>query len=287
MPFDKNQSEFPSEFHREVWWWAVGIVPPGESLNAETMEKCGPGVLEGCYQWHAYFTALSEDMYNNPEAYAPATARQYRDILEIIAVGGVIDGNRDAIIWNTAEWDAYRKKLDKSKPYVSAGLTIEKCLSALKRTGLEITRDERFTVFFSTRYLKVFHAMRVFERSPRVRETPARHHFAHCEFRQLYKSYNPNYDELMRRASDESLYIAREIHKRCVSLKMQRYFHFGIIKYKYNGVRILDYNLYGNEYPTLRVNIGAFRVNPRIIDLPEILNRITEKKAVIDAAVRR
>jgi len=294
MIFDKNQSAFPSEFHREVWWWAVGIVPPDVSLTGEVRAMCAPDMLEGCFQWHAYFCALCEDMYQNAEAYAPASARQYRDILEKIAADGQIvsdyiskdrlSGGGDAVIWGAAEWNAYRNRINKSKQYADRGVTPDACLNALARTGLVCETGARVAAFRHTRYPKIFNAMQTFERSPRVRETPARHHFAHCEFRQLFKSYSAGYDELMRRACDESLYIARVIHEYCVSRKIQRYIHFGIIKYKYRGVRILDYNLYGNEYPTLRINIGPYRINPFKRDLDDIINRIAEKKREIDNA---
>jgi len=300
MVFDKNQSSFPSDFHREVWWWAIGIVPPECSLTDEVRAMCSPEVLEGCRQWHSYFYALSEDMYGNSAEYAPASARQYRDILEKISATGTIgkDGSvnfngdkdndkvsidADAMIWDAGEWEKYRVKTNKSKQFTDSGATVEACLRALARTGLEFKLCDTVVAFSHTVYPKIFHAMRAFERSPRVRETPARHHFAHCEFRQLFRSYNANYDELMRRASDESLYVAKAIHEYCISRKIQRYTHFGIIKYKHKNIRVLDYNLYGNEYPTLRVNVGPFRINPHKEDIDTILSHIADRIASIDS----
>jgi hypothetical protein len=293
----------------------VGIVPPEVSLTDEVKAMCGRDVLEGCRQWHAFFSALSADMYENAEAYAPASARQYRDILEKIAAGGVlrnVKAGKDAtgeysrdeaagaepaggvlgaecvdggIEWDAGEWKTYRDRVDRSKQYVAQGVTLDACLEVLARMGLTYGLNGRGAIFGfrNPAYAKIFYAMQAFELSPRVRETPARHHFAHCEFRQLFRSYNANHDELMRRASDESLYIVREIHEYCKSLALQRYIHFGIIKYKHKGVRVLDYNLYGNEYPTLRINIGPYRINPFRGDLDEILRRIADRKDMIDA----
>lgn len=255
MIFDKNQSAFPSSFQREVWWWAVGIVPPSDSLTAEVKDKCSPDVLEGCYQWYEYFNELCGDMYNNVGEYIPASARQYRDILEAISAGGY--AIEDNIIWNVSEWEAYSEKLNKSKAYSQAGVTVETCVKALRRTGMKCKYANNAVIFGNARYPKIFHAMRAMENSPNIRKTPARHHFAHCEFRQLFKSYSANYDELLRRTSDDSLYIARSIHDFSKSIKIQRYIHFGIVKYKYKDLRVLDFNLYGDEYPTLRVNIGT------------------------------
>ena len=255
MRFDKNMNAFPSGFHREVWWWAVGLVPPEDSLTGEVKNKCGPEVLDGCYQWYDYFRELCGDMYAHADEYSPATARQYRDILESVAAGGGLRG--DGVAWTAADWEAYRAKTDRSKAYASSGARLDQCLRALERTGLRRGSAGGCEVFMNARYPKIFHAMSVFERSPKVRETPARHHFAHCEFRQLFRSYSANYDELLRRASDESLRVAHSVHDFCKSLKIQRYIHFGIIKYKHKGVRVLDFNLYGDEYPTMRVNIGT------------------------------
>jgi len=255
MTFDKNQSSFPSAFHREVWWWAVGLVPLSDSLTDDARGRSGPGVLEGCRQWRGYFDELCGDMYEHAAEYAPASARQYRDILENIAAGAALEG--DEAVWDGGAWAAYAGKMDRSKAYVTAGVKLERCLAALERTGLRFELADGRAVFRNVKYPKIFHAMSVFERSPDVRQTPARHHFAHCEFRQLYKSYNANYDELLRRASDDSLFVARGIDDFCKSLKIQRYIHFGIIKYKHKGIRVLDFNLYGDEYPTLRVNMGT------------------------------
>ncbi|MCL1792989.1 MAG: hypothetical protein FWG34_03880 [Oscillospiraceae bacterium] len=255
MAFDKNQNAFPSDLHREVWWWAVGIVPPSESLTDTVKSRCNRDVLEGCYQWHKYFGELCEDMYNEMDVYAPLSARQYRDMLENIAAGGELFG--DKIVFDGCSWEKYAEKLDKSKAYANSGATLEKCLGALGRTGLRIERANEKIAFHNEKHPKIFHAMSAFERSPNIRKTPARHHFAHCEFRQLFKSYSASYDGLLRRVSDESLEIAHAIHGYAKSLKIQRYIHFDTIKYKHKNIRVLDFSVSGGEYPTLRANIGT------------------------------
>jgi len=254
MIFNKSQSIFASDWHREVWWWAVGIVPPEDSLTAAVKEKCSKDILDGCYQWHGYFNELCEDMYNHKDIYAPASARQYRDILENIANGELKD---NMIVWDINDWRKYRDKLNKSKAYAGLCITLENCLEALERTGLKCEYKNNTVLFGNNRYPKIFHAMNVFEQSPNVRKTPARHHFAHCEFRQLFKSYSANYDELLRRVSDESLDIAHDIHGFAKSLKIERYVHFDTIKYKHKNTRVMDFTVTGSEYPTLRVNIGT------------------------------
>ena len=255
MIFDKSQSVFPSDSHREVWWWAVGLVPPSDSLTDAVKAQCGDDILDGCYQWYDYFNELCADMYNHMNLYSPASARQYRDILENIAANGGLQG--DSMVWNINGWRQYSSKINKSKAYSTAGITLEKCLNALERTGLKCEYRADTVVFHNEKYPKIFHAMHTFEHSPNVRKTPARHHFAHCEFRQLFKSYSANYDELLRRVSDESRDIARAIHDYTKSLKIQRYVHFDTIKYKHNNIRVMDFTVSGSEYPTLRVNIGT------------------------------
>lgn len=255
MAFDKNQSAFPSDFHREVWWWAVGLVPPEDSLTDAVKSRCTGDVLDGCRQWRRYFGELCEDMYNNTDKYLPASARQYRDILENIAADGRLFG--DLIIRDNDSWQKYGEKLDKSKAYAATGLTLEKCLEALGRTGLRRRFTAEGTSFCNDKYPKIFHAMKTFECSPNIRKTPARRHFAHCEFRQLFYCYSANYDELLRRVSDESLWVAHAVHEYAKSLKIQRYVHFDTIKYKHKNMRVMDFTVTGSEYPTLRINIGA------------------------------
>jgi hypothetical protein len=285
MNFDKNQSVFPSDFHREVWWWAVGMVPLNDSLTDSVTEneKCTPDILEGCRQWHSLFIGLCEDMYANAAEYMPASPRQYRDILENISLNGTL--GESSISWDLNEWEAYAGKLSHSKACISSGITLEQCLISLSRTGLKYTHTGSRITFAYDKYPKVFHAMQTMENSPDSRKTPVRHHFAHCEFRQLFKRYDANYDELLRRASDDSLFIAHAVHNLAKSLKIQRYIHFGVIKYKYKGVRVLDMNLYGNEYPTLRINIGPVRINPAKSDLDDVLRLIAERKDLIDKTV--
>jgi len=259
MIFDKNQNTFLSDFHREVWWWAVGLVPVEISLTEEVRKKCADdiNIIEGCYQWHDYFQDLCEDMYNNADEYIPVSARQYRDILENIVSNGELQG--DNMIWDKNAWNNYCEKVNKSKSYINSNITIEKCIKSLNRTGFvyEYKSDDDIVVFRHLKYPKIFHAMNTMEHSPNIRKTPARGHFAHCEFRQLFKSYSANYDELLRRVSDESRDIAREIHNHAKSLKIQRYVHFDTIKYKHKNNRVLDFTVTGSEYPTLRVNIGT------------------------------
>jgi len=259
MVFDKSQNVFPSDFHREVWWWAVGIVPVEVSLTDEVRKKCSGDIIKGCYQWRDYFNELCEDMYNNADQYHIVSARQYRDIIENIAANGELQN--DSIIWDKNDWFKYVEKINKSKSYINFNITLEKCIQVLKRTGLVCEYTENDVIFGNSKYPKIFHAIKTFEHSPNIRKTPARHHFAHCEFRQLFKSYSATYDELLRRVSDESRQIAHEIHNHAKSLKIQRYVHFDTIKYKHKNNRVLDFTVTGNEYPTLRVNIGTF-ANP-------------------------
>jgi hypothetical protein len=285
MVFDRNQKDFPSAFCREAWWWAVGIVPPEISLTEAVKSQCGEDTLSGCFQWHEYFGALCGDMYANPGRYAPASGRQYRDILEYIAANGKLSG--DALAIASEDFEKYRVKTDKSAAYAASGIKTGDCIAALGHTGLKCGSGDGSVVFANTKYPKIFHAMMVFERSPNIRKTPARHHFAHCEFRQLFKSYSPNYGELLRRLSDESLSVAHEIDLFAKSLKIQRYVHFDIIKYKYMNMRVLDFGICGGEYPTLRVNICSkenekIKINPFSGDLGHICELIEDRKAYIE-----
>ena len=332
MDFDRNQSEFPSQFHRDIWWWAVGIVPIEESLTLTVAEKCGADVLAGCRQWRDYFIELTDDMYRNAVEYLPASPRQYRDILENVAAGGRLRGggaltngrtsqgegaspgegaisgegaspgggaisgeeaspggraySYDEVIWSTREWEDYSVAKDKSKAYKTTGVKTERCLDALGRIGLTIERHDGEIAFINKKYPKIFHAMRMMEYSPNARKTPVRHHFAHCEFRQLIKSYSADYNGLLRRVGDESLMVAHAIRDFASNAKMQRYIHFDIIKYKYKGVRVLDFSVRGDEYPTMRVNIetgdGKIGINAHMSDMPKILELIQNRLHYID-----
>jgi hypothetical protein len=288
MVFDKNQESFPSAFCREVWWWAVGIVPVDVSLTDVVKSQCDEDTLLGCYQWHDYFNALCDDMYTQPQRYAPASPRQYRDILEYICINGELQG--DSVVMSSETFEKYENKINKSTAYNASGIKLCDCISALGYTGLTFEHQNEFIYFTNTKHPKIFHAMTVFEKSPNVRKTPARHHFAHCEFRQLFKSYSANYNELLRPLSDESLIVAKEIDIYAKSLKIQRYVHFDTIKYKHENMRVLDYSIIGNEYPTLRVNICTegnvkVAVKPFSENMDSIKELIAKRKAYIENEV--
>ena len=278
--FDKNQRSFESDFHREVWWWAVGIVPTSESLTDEVRQKCGADALEGCIQWNALFNSMCRDMYDNASAYLPATPRQYRDILENVAAGGEMQG--DAIKWSLHEFEDYRAKKDKSKAYITTGARLDGCIKALGRTGFTMERTNDSVTFTNAVYPKIFHAMRIMEFSPNARKTPVRHHFAHCEFRQLFKSYSPDYDGLLRRVGDEGLAVAYAIHDYAKKAGIRRYIHFDIIKYKYKDIRVMDFSVRGDGYPSLCVNVNTegadkVKINALMCELPVIVAAIDNR----------
>jgi len=280
LTFDRNQTSFESGFHREVWWWATGMVPLDVSLTEETKAQCSPDVLKGCYQWHEYFGDLCADMYENADSYLPGTPRQFRDVLERASAGGeIID---EGVVWDANRWDEYVSKTDRSKAYRTSGLSVQYCLRALSRLGMEARRKDGEVIITNERYPKIFHAMRVMEYSPNARDTVVRQHFACCEFRQLFKSFNPGHQDLMRRGSDDAHHIARELHDFAKENKMIRYIHFGIIKYRYKGVRICDYNLHCHDTPTIRMKIGPRVLNPTASDLPLIYDLMRERMREVD-----
>ena len=285
VTFDKNQRNFPSEFCREVWWWAVGIVPIEVSLTDAVKSQCGGDTLSGCYQWHDYFSALCDDMYTNAYRYISASPRQYRDILEYISANGKLCG--DAVVINAEDFENHEIKINKSSAYADSGIRLRDCIDALGHTGLVCEYRDGFISFANVKYPKIFHAMTVFEKSPNIRKTPARRHFAHCEFRQLFKSYSANYGDLIQPLSEESLHVTREIDVFAKSLKIQRYVHFDTIKYKYKNMRVLDFSILGGEYPTLRVNVCLndgvkIGVKPFSENLAYIYELIAKRKEYIE-----
>ena len=285
MIFDKNQTTFPSEYQKGVWWWGVGIVPLEVSLTDEVKRQCTPEELEGCHQWHACFSELAAEMYNRPEGFEPASARQIRDIFEYLCIHCELIG--DDLVMTEEDFCKHEQKLNKSKGYASIGVDFRSCLNVLCDTGFAFEVKEGSVHFYHAIYPKIFHAMSLFEQSPNARKTPARHHFAHCEFRQLFKSFAGNYAELLRPVSDESLYVAGEIDVYAKSLKIQRYVHFDTIKYKHKGMRVLDYSIRGDIFPTMRANICTegtekIGVQPYRENLVEICEMIAARKRYID-----
>lgn len=65
MTFDRNQTEFPSPFQREVWQLGIHVVP----LDVSLPYLSDPEMIEGCTQVYACTMEILRDMYENPCLY--------------------------------------------------------------------------------------------------------------------------------------------------------------------------------------------------------------------------
>ena len=92
MIFDVNQTEFESDYQRSIWHYATHIVPLEVSLADITDSE----IREGCKQVYDCTMEILEDMYNNPDEYAPLSPRAFlNDYFLWIIRGGVLIKYRD------------------------------------------------------------------------------------------------------------------------------------------------------------------------------------------------
>lgn len=73
--FDPNQTDFETDYQRLVWRSGISIVPPEVSLAGVT----DPDTREGCMQVYLCTMELLEDMFKQPDAYAPFPVGWYTD----------------------------------------------------------------------------------------------------------------------------------------------------------------------------------------------------------------
>lgn len=73
MTFDVNQTEFISDFQREVWKLGIRVVP----LEVSLADITDPETREGCKQVYQCTMEILADMYRNPTEYHTAQPLDY------------------------------------------------------------------------------------------------------------------------------------------------------------------------------------------------------------------
>ena len=185
-PFDKNQKEFPSYAHRNIWSNGLLQVPPEISLeNIEPEEK------EIYHDLYRYKADMYADMYQNPEQYAIDTegiqkamngipwhkahlsARWNKQKDKLKKLDEIERTNLPHIICRqllycskSSDNESFLSKTDFDKYFVTQSL--KKCkynvnessfLSMLSRCGLSVTHKNDKVYFFNHKYPLMFTAI--------------------------------------------------------------------------------------------------------------------------------
>ena len=96
--FDRNQADFPSFAHRQIWSNGLLLVPPEISL--ENMEAARKEIYLELYR---YKSDMFDDMYRNPEQYA----------IDTESIEQMMNGKAWHKARLSAQWNKYKDKLNK------------------------------------------------------------------------------------------------------------------------------------------------------------------------------
>jgi len=99
MRFDVNQTDFPSEFQRDIWQRGIKVMPLEISLTGID----DPDTREGLTQVYNFTLDLFRDMYDNPEKYKPDNYKDINTMENFLrtAISGQFDDSRLNLLAST------------------------------------------------------------------------------------------------------------------------------------------------------------------------------------------
>ena len=290
MIFNKNQTDFPSETHKEIWNTGIHILPLDVMLTdglREKLSKISPDLPESCEQMQKYFLRLFGDMYENVDLYKPTGMfSQFRLFVDWGLIGEINDDDGSLVISRFA-FDNFMIKVAKSTHYKSdkkLGIDMDYRLKLLERTGLIISKQNDKIILTNNIYPKMFAALYemakiTFKGKGKANDNPS---FFYCDFRKLCKEYKyDKYEHAHIFLNDEQREIADELVSFAMESKMTRSINAShsqgfIIEYSYNKKKLFELNCQGNEIQ-LEICIPFDRSNPDTLSpFLELLEKDTD-----------
>ena len=154
MLFDKNQKEFPTKMHYNIWFVGTQIMPLEITLLNETKDNLPAYMAKSCEQMQKFFLHLLSDMYENIDLYSPLPEWKYnvsikmiRPFIDFCLIG---ESTEDSLIINRFTFDKFIKKLNNSIHYKEdkkLKISIEQRLKLYERCGLFIEYIDNEVIF--------------------------------------------------------------------------------------------------------------------------------------------
>jgi hypothetical protein len=280
MEFNKNQTDFPSEKHKEIWNTGIHILPLEITLTGglrERLFQLSPDLPESCEQMQKYFLHLFGDIYENADIYKPADMFSRFRLFVDWGLMGEINDNGSSLVINRFEFDGFMAKLAKSVHYKNdkkSGVDMEYRLKLLERTGLFISKQEDKVIFTNDIYPKMFIALHEMAKitqkgKGRASDNPS---FFSCDYRKLCKEYKyDKYEHAHIFLNDAQREIADGLVLFAMKNKMTRSVNAShnqgfIIEYNYDKKKLFELNCQGNEIQ-LEICIPFDRQNPDTLNL--------------------
>ncbi len=200
MSFDKNQIEFPTTEHKQVWNCGVLILPEKIVLSDKVRTLMDTDLFESCKQMRLFMLHSLSDMYNNAESYKMNPQKYlvfWFNISSIVRQYGELLNNRLIIYF--ANW---KNKIQRNR-YISE-MTDECYKKIFSGTGVQIKFGKESVEITSSLYPKMFCAMREMRDivSMRKEKSGSDNSFYYCDFRKLCSAYK--YDTSEKKSEKEN-----------------------------------------------------------------------------------
>lgn len=254
MKFIKTQSEFPSYVHKNIYLTALRQTPLETSL--QDVVRLNSNLVQSCREYYRFVMDMFEDMFENPDEW-DLKAGEYDSFLNgkkenamkqkqpsktkslrSKARGGVfsylhfLKSLGHIGIWNgqtlffplekyRINQRYYDKTLDSKMKNLFNEIPYQKRKDALKRVGFSIAEKEEGVVITSERYPSMFYAMSELAKSSEKVKTFGEHNFFHCEFRQIFHGYTPQYEDVIQSLRKEQRDVIDKVHALAEGMKLR------------------------------------------------------------------
>jgi len=237
--FDVNQTEFASDYQREVWKIGTHIVP----LEVSLADVTDPEVRDGCTQIYQCTMQILADMYKNPDNYAPVRPLDY-----LYFIFWRLIGARDkARVFPPVLKKEYKVVLEKLRFF---GFAYD-----VESARLTNAKYPLFVEYWTKLYERVS-----------KRKSVSSVHL--CDFRMFAKTYNRTIDDLLRSLPDEYKEYFKELHNYALAqgARLEPPKYYGRFRYLIGKKHILQMDNhpatiavpYMNQY-TIGDNVGEFQ----------------------------
>jgi hypothetical protein len=231
MRFDVNQTDFPSEFHKEIWNIGRLVVP----LDVSLADVTDPETREGCKQIYSYTQDILEDMYKNPDVYPNKRALD------------TCWGKFDRLVKSDAKPDESGLNWIMPVSKYERGKHRHNDFTVMSRLGFTIESDSNndYVVIKNTKYplfLKYWYLLYCLAEKRKIRKS---NYVMYCDFRLFAPKYKRTPDDLFRVLSDEYRNFFKELHEYAISkgAKLETHKYYGRFRYLYKNDYVLIFDI--------------------------------------------
>jgi len=150
MIFDKNQTEFPTEKHKDIWGRAMLYVPEEIALSDEIKASIGEDLFESCKQMRQFVFHALRYMYENAEIYGGKVNDYIHHNFEIIERSEIETNGNLVLNKLTLSKNVFSKLDGQLKSYADL----------FANTGIQINENDSSVKISNILYPKMFYAMK-------------------------------------------------------------------------------------------------------------------------------